>query len=83
MLQRAKTAQAQKTRGYIMDEDLILLKRLEHLRDRHRELDEQIKELSDAFTLNQLMIMRLKKEKLTLRDEIARIERIVYPDLIA
>lgn len=66
-----------------MDEDLILLKRLEHLRDRHRELDEQIKELSDAFTLNQLMIMRLKKEKLTLRDEIARIERIVYPDLIA
>lgn len=65
-----------------MDEELKLLKRLDDLRDRHRELDEQIKSCT-MNALNQLLMMRLKKEKLTLRDEIVQLERILYPDIIA
>jgi hypothetical protein len=62
-----------------MDEELILIKRLDHLREKHRQIDEQTKDINlDPFSQ-----MRLKKEKLALRDEIARIERIVYPDIIA
>lgn len=64
-----------------MNEELLLLKRLEALRDRHRDLDERIKELNPR--LDQLMLMRLKKEKLSLRDEITRIEAVVYPDIVA
>ncbi len=62
-----------------MDEELILAKRLDSLREKHRVLDEEAKDLTlDAFSQ-----MRIKKEKLSLRDEIAQIERILYPDLIA
>lgn len=65
-----------------MNEDLKLLKKLDELKNRHRELDEQITQLSRS-TLNQLLVMRLKKEKLTLRDEIGQLERLVYPDITA
>ena len=62
-----------------MNEDLLLIKRLESLRLEHRELDDMIKSNSlDEFTRG-----RLKKKKLTLRDEIMKIEQIVYPDIIA
>ncbi len=65
-----------------MDEELKLLKRLDDMRERHRELDVQIKELSGS-PLNQFMIAKLKKDKLCLRDEINQLERILYPDIIA
>jgi hypothetical protein len=62
-----------------MNEDLLLLKRLESLRLYHRELDEKISMNGiDEFTRQ-----RLKKEKLHLRDEILKIEQVVYPDIIA
>ena len=64
-----------------MNEELMLEKRLDILRLRHRELDEQIKELNpriDAF-----MYARLKKEKLSLRDEISHIESVLFPDIVA
>lgn len=66
-----------------MDEELILIKRLDLLREKHRELDDRIKDLGDTIHSDPLSMMRLKKEKLMLRDEINRIERIVYPDIIA
>lgn len=65
-----------------MDEDLKMLKRLDDMRARHRDVDEQIKDLADS-PLNQLLVMRLKKEKLKLRDEISYLEQILYPDIIA
>lgn len=64
-----------------MNEELALEKRLDYLREKHRELDEQIKSLdprTDVFMHN-----RLKKEKLSLRDEITRIEAELYPDIVA
>lgn len=62
-----------------MNEDLLLIKRLESLRLEHRDLDDRIKTNGlDEFTRK-----RLQKMKLFLRDEIMKLEQIVYPDIIA
>jgi len=62
-----------------MNEDLLLIKQLEALRLEHRELDEKIKSNGlDEFTRK-----RLQKAKLAMRDEIMKLEQIVYPDIIA
>ncbi len=61
-----------------MNEELMLEKRLDYLRIKHHELDEMISEVGDEFTR-----MRLKKEKLAMRDQIMQIERVVYPDVTA
>ncbi|MGE0754335.1 MAG: YdcH family protein [Alphaproteobacteria bacterium] len=62
-----------------MNQEIVLIKRLDSLRRQHRELDNQIEETSiDEFTRQ-----RFKKMKLQLRDEIIRIEQMVYPDIIA
>lgn len=62
-----------------MNQDLLYIKRLESLRADHRDLDEKIEHgASDEITA-----MRLKKMKLFLRDEIMKLEQIIYPDIIA
>lgn len=62
-----------------MNEDLQLLKRLEYLRVQHRNLDFKInQEVLDEFSRK-----RLQKEKLGLRDEIAKLENIIYPNVPA
>ncbi len=66
-----------------MDEELILIKRLDLLRNRHDELDKKINAMDRSINDNQFLVMRMKKEKLALRDKIVEIERIVYPDIIA
>jgi hypothetical protein len=66
-----------------MNEDITLFKRLETLRDRHRELDEQIDQISGGVLTDQLQLHRLKKERLSLRDQMCRIEDQLYPDIIA
>ena len=65
-----------------MDEELKYIKRRDDLIARHRDLDEQIDGLADS-PLNQLLVLRLKKEKLRLRDEIAKLEQVIYPDITA
>ncbi|MBY0407491.1 MAG: hypothetical protein K2Q01_07345 [Rickettsiales bacterium] len=62
-----------------MNEDLLYLKRLDSLRADHRELDEKI----DADNIDEFTRKRLQKMKLFLRDEIMKLEQIVYPDIIA
>ena len=62
-----------------MNEDLLLIKRLESLRMRHRELDDKI----GVNGIDEFTRQRLKKEKLHLRDEILKIEQVVYPDITA
>lgn len=62
-----------------MNEDLLLIKRLETMREQHRELDDKIK----LNGLDEFSKQRFKKMKLQLRDEIIRIEQQVYPDIIA
>ena len=53
---------------------------LELLRTEHRDLDEAIGQLIQAPQLDELLIRRLKKRKLALKDRIAVIERIIEPD---
>jgi hypothetical protein len=59
-----------------------LLRKLHELRSEHRDLDTVISRLSDQ-PLDQLQIVRLKKRKLLLKDEIAWLESRLIPDSIA
>ncbi len=64
-------------------EDRNLRQKLAQLRQEHRDLDEAILALEDAAQRDQLRLTRLKKRKLGLKDEIARIEDQLLPDIIA
>lgn len=64
-------------------EEKVLLQELAVLKQDHRALDLAIKELADKLQGNQLEIKRLKKQKLKLKDSIARIESSLIPDLHA
>lgn len=57
--------------------------RLDELREEHRKLDETIVRIDGGTPLDQLRIQRMKKRKLSLKDEIARIENMLMPDIIA
>ena len=65
-----------------MDQEVVLMKELEALRERHRYLDDQLKTMG-GNGVDQLAMVRMKKEKLALRDKIAELEEVIYPDLIA
>lgn len=61
----------------------MLQVRLDMLRIEHRDLDTAIDALAVAPVPDQLQMVRLKKRKLRLRDEIAQIEDLLVPDIIA
>jgi hypothetical protein len=67
----------------VMDQKDVQLAELAELRRQHRALDEEIAGLGEAALADQLRIRRLKKKKLQLKDDIARLEDAVYPDIIA
>ena len=64
------------------DRDAILRK-LHELRSEHRDLDTVVVRLSEAGPVDQLQLQRLKKRKLLLKDEVARLESRLIPDSIA
>ena len=66
-----------------MNTDDVLRVELEVFRTDHRALDDAIKELVDVGTSDQLMLRRLKKQKLWLKDRITVIEDRLTPDIIA
>lgn len=57
--------------------------RLEALRIEHQDLDDVIARATEQAPFDQLRIQRLKKRKLMLKDEIARLEDLLLPDIIA
>lgn len=63
--------------------DPDLSARLDILRTEHRDLDAAIVALGAEPIPDQLRLARLKKRKLALRDEIARFESLLIPDIIA
>lgn len=65
-----------------IDEDDILEK-IQQLRVQHRDLDDAIAALLDAGTSDMIQIGRLKKQKLLLKDKIAKLEDELLPDIIA
>ncbi len=66
-----------------MDETEEMQERLVSLRLEHRDLDDVIGQITGDTPANQLQIKRLKKRKLMLKDEIAKIESKLLPDIIA
>ena len=53
------------------------------LQQEHRDLDEAISALVDKGVYDQLLLQRMKKRKLALRDLIGRLETLLVPDIIA
>ena len=57
--------------------------RLHEIQVEHRDLDEIIERLLQTPPLDDLMLRRLKKRKLLLKDRIAILERMIEPDVPA
>ena len=66
-----------------MKTDDVLQVELEVFKSEHRDLDEAITALVEKGTSDQLTLRRLKKNKLRLKDIIARIEDRLAPDILA
>ena len=58
----------------------VLQARLDELRTEHRDLDEAISRLTLAPSEDELMLRRLKKRKLLIKDRISTLERMLGPD---
>jgi hypothetical protein len=65
------------------DEPGNLRAQLQELRVEHRDLEEAIDRLESAPPHDELLLRRLKKRKLHLKDRIAQIERLLEPDILA
>jgi Uncharacterized conserved small protein containing a coiled-coil domain len=62
-------------------EELIAL--LQNLRTEHRRIDTEIKALIETGVSDMLKVGRMKKIKLSLKDQITFIENQLTPDIIA
>jgi len=70
--------------GTMNDTDTDSLKKqLDHLQLEHRDLDDVIDHLIETRPFDQLQIQRLKKRKLSLKDQIRALENQLLPDIIA
>lgn len=67
----------------IMSPEEALAVKLERLRAEHRDLDAAIDAMAKDPACDQLAMRRLKKRRLALKDEIARLEDRLTPDIIA
>jgi hypothetical protein len=63
--------------------DEALQQKITELRLEHQDLDASVVALELAPRPDQLLIARLKRRKLALRDQIARIEDQLTPDILA
>jgi hypothetical protein len=68
---------------FLTDDELALHAEVKLLRQEHADLDASIEALSHMPIPDQLLIARLKRKKLLLRDEIVKIESRILPDIIA
>jgi hypothetical protein len=65
------------------DEEARLRRQIAGLREEHQDLDDAVRALEALPMPDQLRIARLKKKKLTLRDQITKLEDRLTPDIIA
>lgn len=64
-------------------EEEALRATLAQLSEEHRDLDAAIAAMINSGVRDQLILTRLKKRKLQLKDQIARVEDALLPDIIA
>ncbi len=68
----------------IGDADRVaMMQQLVQLKIEHRDLDSVIHQLSESPSHDELQLKRLKRRKLLLKDQIARLERQIDPDIPA
>lgn len=65
------------------DEKQQIKDRIRELQEQHVELDAAINRLTLDAIPDQLRIRRIKKDKLRHKDEIAKLEDLLFPDIIA
>jgi hypothetical protein len=65
------------------DHEFQLLKELDALRIEHRRLDDTIDGITKVRPSAELEIIRLKKQKLAVKDRIIQLESIIYPNIPA
>jgi hypothetical protein len=63
--------------------DPVIRSRVLELRQEHYDLDVSIRALEGLPLPDQLMVARLKRKKLALRDQISQLEDQILPDIIA
>ena len=65
------------------EEKQRLEQRLFELKQEHRDLDDVINRLLLTPDVEELQLKRFKKRKLSIKDNIARLEDTLIPDIIA
>ena len=65
------------------DQEVALGSELATKRQEHADLDAAIHTLTASGVADQMLIQRMKKRKLTLKDRIVQLENILLPDIIA
>ena len=66
-----------------MDETDVLRVKLEVLKQEHRDLDEAIHALAERGATDLFTLTRLKKQKLSIKDQIVLLQDRLLPDIIA
>ena len=56
---------------------------LDRLRTEHRRIDDEIRALSENGVADMLKLRRMKKIKLSMKDQIVYLENQITPDIIA
>jgi len=64
-----------------MEEEMI--EKIDYLKIQHQRLDDEIDDMVRAPLADMISIQRLKKKKLELRDQIAKLQSMMQPDMIA
>ena len=64
-------------------ERVAFQQRIVELKMEHRDLDTAIERLAADVAHDELQLRRLKRRKLLLKDQIARLEREIDPDVLA
>jgi len=64
-------------------EEQALRAMLAQLSEEHRDLDAAITAMVDSGVRDQIILTRLKKRKLVLKDQITKIQDRLLPDIIA
>ena len=57
--------------------------KLIELKTEHRSLDDAITRMGEQVPIDQLLVQRLKKRKLQLKDAITHLQAQLVPDIIA
>jgi len=60
-----------------------ILQQIAIMESEHSDLDAVIERLGEDLPFDQLKLQRLKKRKLVLKDEIAKLRSRILPDIIA